>query len=104
MVGDEWITRFYVATSSEQVTEDNITLFLDAIEQHLYADRAAFDASLKDVDPGLLAPEFSVGLARALYPARDALVHWSGYVERLRVHLAAEQPEAVAELLQGLVS
>jgi hypothetical protein len=55
------------------------------------------------VDLDRLAPEFAVGIPRALYPLRDRMANWRPFVDRARASFLMRGLDA-REPLQGLVA
>jgi hypothetical protein len=85
------------------VSDDNIVGMFDALEKAIYSDLDGLDAALAKMDLKRLAPEFIVGIPRALFPLREHLFNWSNLVLKAWIELSSRRGLDVSELLQGLL-
>ncbi len=97
-----WVADLYRA-SRGAVTDEQIIGLFDALEGAIYSDFDGLDAALGGVDVKRLAPEFIVGIPRALFPLRDHLFNWRPFVMRAWTELSLRPRSEVNELLQGLL-
>lgn len=96
-----WVAAMYYASLSS-VEDDDILAMFDALEEAIYTDINGLDRDLSRIDVHRLAPEFVVGIPRALFPLNDRLFNWRPYVLRAWCTLAKRKLD-VNELLQGLL-
>lgn len=97
-----WVDAMY-RVSHDDVEDAHIIDMFDAIEHAVYDDRDALNATLHNIEIDRLAPEFVVGIPRALFPMRDHLSNWSLFVSRAEQSLASRNGVDARELLQGLL-
>jgi hypothetical protein len=97
-----WVSALYDA-SLRSVSDDDIVAMFDALEIAIYGDIDRLDAALAMIDTKRLAPDFVVGIPRALFPLRDHLFNWRPFVLRAWSDLASRTGLDVRELLQGLL-
>jgi len=96
-----WVRELYQASEQGVVDNDIIKMF-DLIEEEVYKDREALNASLLTIDIDMLAPDFVVGIPRALYPLRGHLANWRGFVVKAKQSLSRKGLGA-ERLLHGLL-
>ncbi|MFV3073156.1 hypothetical protein [Niveispirillum fermenti] len=96
-----WVSAMYDA-SLQSVEDEDILAMFDALEEAIYTDLAKLDRELAYIDVHRLAPEFIVGIPRALFPLNGHLLNWQPYVKRAWFALANRKLD-VSELLQGLL-
>jgi hypothetical protein len=97
-----WVRSLYEASLGE-VSDQHIIGMFDALERAIYTDMDGLDTSLAMINTRLLAPEFVVGIPRALFPLRDHLFNWRPFVLRAWNDLSSRRNLDVRELLQGLL-
>jgi hypothetical protein len=98
----QWIQDLY-KTGLGEVSDDHIVGLFDALENAIYSDLDGLDAALATVDLKRLAPEFLVGIPRALFPLREDLFNWGNFVLKAWIELSSRRGLDVRELLQGLL-
>lgn len=96
-----WVSAMYDA-SLGPVEDDDILAMFDALEEAIYTDLGGLNLDLSQIEVHRLAPEFLVGVPRALFPLNDRLSNWQPYVLRAWRTLAKRKLDA-NELLQGLL-
>jgi hypothetical protein len=97
-----WVSRLYEASRTE-VSDDDIIGMFNALENAIYRDIDGLDSALAMIDTKRLAPEFVVGIPRALFPLRDHLFNWRPFVLKAWSDLSSRKNLDVCELLQGLL-
>jgi hypothetical protein len=97
-----WVEELYDA-SRGQVSDDHIVRMFNALETAVYSDIDGLDVNLAVIDLKRLAPDFIVGIPRALYPLRDHLFNWHPFVLKAWAELSRRHGASVRELLQGLL-
>ena len=102
MAKAQWIQDLY-KTGLGEVSDDHIVGLFDALENAIYSDLEGLDAALATVDLKRLAPEFIVGIPRALFPLREDLFNWGNFVLKAWIELSSRRGLDVRELLQGLL-
>jgi hypothetical protein len=98
----QWVQVLYNASRAE-ISDDQIVGMFDALENVIYTDIEGLDVGLATMDLKRLAPEFIVGIPRALFPLREHLFNWSIFVRKAWVELSSRRGLDVRELLQGLL-
>jgi hypothetical protein len=98
----DWVRDMYVA-SRGAISDEHIVSMFDAIEVAVYGDLDSLDATLGSIDLRRLAPEFIVGIPRALFPLKEHLFNWRSFVLKGWTELSARPGLDVRELLQGLL-
>jgi hypothetical protein len=97
----QWVQDLY-NWSLGPVSDEQIVGLFDALENAIYSDLRGVDPALAAMDLGRLAPEFIVGIPRALFPLREQLSEWNRFVTNARIELSRRDLD-VRELLQGLL-
>ena len=97
-----WVANMYAA-SQGTVTQEQIIGMFDALEAAIYFNFKDLDATLDVIYVTLLAPEFIVGIPRALFPLRYELLNWKPFLTRAWMELSSRSNLDVQELLQGLL-
>lgn len=100
-IGPEWLSVLYDASRSG-VLDDHIIGMFDALEDSIYSDFQGLNHALVAADVDRLAPEFAVGIPRALFPLRDQMTSWQPFLMRSLASLARRGYD-VHELFQGLI-
>lgn len=97
-----WVSRLY-ESSRVEVTDEHILFMFDSLEVAIYSDIDGLDFSLQTIELRRLAPEFIVGIPRALSPVREYLPSWRKFVLKAWRELSSRPGLDVTELLQGLL-
>lgn len=98
---ESWVKTLY-DDSRGKVTQNQIVRLFDALEVAIYSDVDRLDTTIGMIEVRRLAPEFMVGIPRALFPLKDHLFNWRPFVLKVWNELSRRNLD-VRELLQGLL-